>query len=551
MNVVPNSYPAQSDGEGTVTKKRKLGGNAIEKSQDPPKSSKPSRGRPRATPQPTNASAQTEGNPLERAPTEAPQIRRKKRKSIGQNSTRKRIKLASAGRQQDPIQVHVEVTASAEDLQPRAPDEIVTSPGKQLVRELDSRTEVPESAGLDNQQPTVAEGIEIIDEQTNSLEEPVGSRAEEEEPIAAAEEQPTRLKKRKKRKSIGQVQKPRKKPTGASPVQVDNSISAQASIPKAKAAATSAQAKGTRKRLLPEPKRVEQDSIEDGSTGAVESTGLPTRTKGLPKGPLPTVDEEPQDELQVQSKRLGRSKKPTNTQAPKPNTTPKPTQSSKPKTQNPPKPRTKPPPKTSIPITVYRLSRPLPPSSTSLNIPQPAPLKNPNAVDILSQFCRELLSKPPSTSSPSSLEQKRKQRTTDIYSEELEARLFDLAQTLDTNTTLSTRVRLATREEKKLRTELAALQSEREAIALRKQELDEAREKARKEDSLNALLANIEKAVKNGRQMGWDENEKIGMGGFEVLARRVAGDVSGREGGGLLERVRAFNGVLEGVVGEL
>jgi hypothetical protein len=49
--------------------------------------------------------------------------------------------------------------------------------------------------------------------------------------------------------------------------------------------------------------------------------------------------------------------------------------------------------------------------------------------------------------------------------------------------------------------------------------------------------------------MGWDESENVGMGGFEVLAWRVAGDVSGRGGGGWLERVRAFNGVLEGLVG--
>ncbi len=555
VNVVPNSYPTQSDGEGTVTKKRKTGGDAIEKSQDPPKSTKPSRGRPKAIPNPTNALAQPEGSPLERAPTEAPQKRKKKRKSIGQNSTRKRIKLASAGRQQDPIQGHVEVTASAEDLQPLAQGEIVTSPGKQLVRELDSQTEVPESTGPDIQQPTEVAGLETGAQHAPSFEEPVGSVVEEENSIAAVEEQPTRPKKRKKRKSIGQVQKPRKKSTGASTIQVQDSFDTQMSISKAKAATMPAQAKGRRRKPLSEPKRVEQDNVEENrSTDPIESTDLPTRKKGrpgAPRKPLPTVDEEPRDEPQTQSQKPGRPRKPTMPTAPPPTTAPKPTQISKPKHHPPSKTRTKPPPKNSIPITVYRLSHPLPPSSTSLNIPQPPPLKTPNAVDIISQFCRELLSKPDSTtsSSPTSLERKRKQRTTDIYSEELGTRLFDLTQTLDTNTTLATRVRLATREEKILRAELAALQSERAAIALRKQELDEAREKARKEDALNALLANVEKAVKKGREMGWDESENVGMGGFEVLAWRVAGDVSGRGGGGWLERVRAFNGVLEGLVG--
>lgn len=553
MNVVPNSYPTQSDGEGTVTKKRKTGGDAITTSQDPPNLTKPSRGRPKAISNPTNALAQPEDGPLETAPTEAPLKRRKKRKSIGQNPKKKRVKLASTPRQQHQNQGHVEATASAEDPQPLAQGQTVTSPGKQPVRELDTQTEVPESTGPEIQQPTEAEGLETSAQHAPSIEEPVGSAVEEENPIAAAEKQPTIPKKRKKRKSIGQVQKPRKKSTGISPIQVLDSFNTQKSISKAKAATTPAQAKERHKKPLSEPKRVGQDSIEeDGSIDPNAPTDLPTGKRGRPRKSLPAVEEEPQNEPQTQSRNPGRPRKPTMPTAPPLTAAPKPTRIPKPRQHPPSQTRIKPPPKNSIPITVYRLSRPLPPSSTALDIPQPAPLKNPNAVDVLSQFCRELLSKPPSnttSSSPTSLERKRKQRTTDIYSEELESRLFDLTQTLDANTTLATRVRLATREGKKLRAELAALQSERAAIALRKQELDEARGKARKEAALSVLLTNIEKAVTKGREMGWDESENVGMGRFELLARRVVGDVSGKDGEGLLERVRAVNGVLEGLVG--
>ena len=547
MNVVPNSYPTQSDGEGTVTKKRKIGGDSTEEAQDPPKSRKPSNGRPQATINSHDTLAQTNNSLVTDAPTGVPPTKRKKRKSIGQNSIRKRprLELAPTKGRQDLIRPHVDVAASAEELEPVMQEEMVTSPGKQLVRELDSQTEVPNSTGHGVQQPPEAEENGSPAEQAHSLEELVGAGTVE-YPFAVAGEQPTKYKKRKKRKSIGQVQKPRKKSTVSTPIQAKDSSRTRTSTSKVKAATTLSQAKAKRKRPLPEQETAEHDAIEEGQgTDLIDPTEVPIRKRGRPKQPLPAFNDENQDSPQVHTKKPGRLKKSTIPAAPKIKTAPKLSPSSKQKA------RPKKPPKNTIPITVHRLSRSLPLSST-ITFSAP-PLKTPNAIDILSQFCRELLSNPlpptiTSSSSPSSLERKRKQRTVEIYSEELEARLFDLTQTLDMNTSLTTRVRLARREDKGLKNKLKALKDEIQGIQIRKKELREQREKSLKEQKLAALLAGIENAVKKGREMGWDESQEMGMGGFEVLARNVA---EGLEGGGMLRKVKGVRGVLEPVVESL
>jgi len=547
MNVVPKSYPTQSDGEGTVTKKRKIGGDLIDEAQDLPKSREPSKGRPKATINPHDSLAQTDDSLITDAPAEIPQKKRKKRKSIGQNSTKKRPGLAPTRGRQDPIRPHVDVAASAVDLEPVMQEEMITSPGKQLVRELDSQTEVPDSTGTEVQQAPEAEEIGSPAEQAHSLEEPVDAGTGEEDPVSETEEQPIKSKKRKKRKSIGQVQKPRKKSTGSTPIQAKDSSRTRTSISKVKAATTPSQAKSKRKRPLPESETAEHDGIEDDQgTDLIDPTAVPVRKKGGPKQPLSALNDENQDSPQTHIKKSGRLRKSTIPTAPKTKTKTK--TASKPSQSKKQKARRKQPPQNTIPITVHRLSRPLPPSST-ITFPAP-PLKTPNAIDILSQFCCELLSKPlrpttASSSSPSSLERKRKQRTVEIYSEELEARLFDLTQTLDMNTSLTTRVRLARREEKGLMSELKALKDEIQGIQTRKKELREQREKSIRERELVALLAGIENAVKQGREKGWDESEEMGMGGFEVLARKVAG---GLQGGGILEKVKGMRGVLESVV---
>ena len=531
MNVVPNLYPTHGDGEGTVTKKRKIDGDLIEKAQGPLRSKKPFSGRPRESTNSQDIVAQTEGGLFAKVPAEVPRKKRKKRKSIGQNSTRKRAKLVPTRPRQEPIPVHIGVEASVKELEPLAQHEIVESPGKQLGRELDSRTEVTDLTGLGIQRPTEVGLVEGIIEQTQSIEEPMDIGADEENLVAPTAELPTKPKKRKKRRSIGQVQKPRKKSTELTPVQAKGSSGTQTPTSKTKTTTTPSQAKTKRKKTLSEPKTAEQRTIDEvRDTEPIDSPNVLIRRKALLKRPLPTANERSPPSPRPKTKKPSRPR------------------TSNLRTSMKPKPTSKPPPKNSIPITVFRLSHPLP--SSTLTLPTSSP-KNPNPVDVLSQFCRELLAKPLSfttaTSSPSSQERKRKQRAVEMYAEELESRLFDLTQTLDMNTLLARRVRLATKEEKGLRKELASLTDDIESIHHRKQELKEQEENVRKEEELSSLLTGIGEAVRKGRERGWNEDEKM-AGGFELGLRKIAGSVSGWEGGGVLQRVKGVSEMLEGLL---
>lgn len=101
---------------------------------------------------------------------------------------------------------------------------------------------------------------------------------------------------------------------------------------------------------------------------------------------------------------------------------------------------TRQPPKNTIPITVYRLSSAQVPDENEANtdsLANPPPLKNNgvNAVDVLSQVCREIISKSSDsvrhvieheTSKPQKAESERKRGIIEMYGEELDNRLFQL-----------------------------------------------------------------------------------------------------------------------------
>ena len=161
----------------------------------------------------------------------------------------------------------------------------------------------------------------------------------------------------------------------------------------------------------------------------------------------------------------GHSTKPTplpttKKQPPQPPRNPRP--SSQPNT-------TRQPPANTIPITIYR-PPPLhsPDSDNDDDDPDPDPLTAPlppqastlNSIDVLSQMTRELLEKTAANPSLST----RAQRTIELYGRELEGRMKQLGQALATNAGLGKRLREVRKEERRVRGDLEGVEGELEGV---------------------------------------------------------------------------------------
>lgn len=294
---------------------------------------------------------------------------------------------------------------------------------------------------------------------------------------------------RKKRKSIGQQSiRPKKKATDtATPSKTTDT---KASLTK----------------RVTDPKSKKPVNAASSTRPKAKTTRFPTPAEEVVPDPIDTADDPPEP-VQAPKKR-GRPRKNDAPQIPSPTTKP-----SQPRIQKPKSTKvntTRKAPKNTIPITFYA-----PPSpSASDTDPQIDPLSNPttraptaktiNAVDVLSQTCHEMLA-----TTNASLAEKarslpdqrakytRRKKTVDIYSEELEDRLFQLTTTLNANTSLATQVREARAEERALKKEVKAVKAEREDIKLRTEEVL----KAKKARELEKLLNGIKGAVRKGWEM--------------------------------------------------
>ncbi|KKA25162.1 hypothetical protein T310_0802 [Rasamsonia emersonii CBS 393.64] len=194
-----------------------------------------------------------------------------------------------------------------------------------------------------------------------------------------------------------------------------------------------------------------------------------------------------------------------------------------------------------------------------------------NPADVLSQICRETLEKTLTTlkngianeSNPARRsEWTRKRKAVEAYGAELEGRLFELSEMLDSNFVLSVQLKKAKREMADLRNRLLQVRQQRQEIALR---MDEVRRKHNEEESekmsrntINNSLHNLELALDRNKVRNVDETSEAGedsssrsassIAGLEFLLRTVADNVSsiapGAQGG-LLNQVKAFNAQLE------
>ncbi|KAI9816010.1 MAG: hypothetical protein M1827_002002 [Pycnora praestabilis] len=236
-------------------------------------------------------------------------------------------------------------------------------------------------------------------------------------------------------------------------------------------------------------------------------------------------------------------------------------------------------PRNTVPITVHRLSKLHLPTideggeEESISAPALPKRGGVNAVDVLSQICKELIAQSVQTmrddvgnavSTKEKGKLKRKIKVVEAFGMELDARLFEMTDAVDNNYSLSTRVRQANKEKVVLREELLEVRREREKIALK---MDEVRRVHRKEsidtqsrNDLNTAMHDIELAIHRGRMQQEAQRQhqtteittEPRTVGLEASIRNVGiGVSSNREGGGLLMRVKELNGFLEKVAGAL
>ncbi|KAI9038541.1 uncharacterized protein KD926_010670 [Aspergillus affinis] len=195
-----------------------------------------------------------------------------------------------------------------------------------------------------------------------------------------------------------------------------------------------------------------------------------------------------------------------------------------------------------------------------------------NVADVLSQICRETLEKTLTTLNNGidnegiaarRSEWARKKKAVEAYGTELEGRLYELSEMLDSNFVLGVQLRKSKREMLDQRTRLFQLRKEREAVALR---MDAVRQKHSEEENaratrstINHSLHNIDLALERSKKpqpqpadstIPQDPSSSTSSPtiGLEFLLRNVAENASSRASGaqgGLLSQIRAFNAQLE------
>jgi hypothetical protein len=176
----------------------------------------------------------------------------------------------------------------------------------------------------------------------------------------------------------------------------------------------------------------------------------------------------------------------------------------------------------------------------------------PNAVDILAQICRETisntLSKQSGTSSTTSArELKRKRAAIEAFRSEIDSRLFDMSIAIEHRLTLEARVKKAKKAKTDAQNEWMEIQRQREEIAIR---CDDVRARNLRAEADGKETYELSEQL-HGLEMMVEKPELDAVdfegGGLEFMLRHVAMTVSGAAGGGvgLLDRVKEYNRQLE------
>jgi hypothetical protein len=181
-----------------------------------------------------------------------------------------------------------------------------------------------------------------------------------------------------------------------------------------------------------------------------------------------------------------------------------------------------------------------------------------NPADVLSQICRETLEKTLTTlkngianeTNPTRrAEWTRKRKAVETFGSELDGRLLDLSEMLDSNFVLGVQLKNSKRDMMDLRSHLYRVRRERETVAL---QMDAVRAKHTEEENAKTNRATINNSL-HSLELALDRSQnrpstEPSSADLEFMLRTVASDVSGRAPGaqdGLLNQIRAFNAQLE------
>ncbi|KAJ5103267.1 hypothetical protein N7532_003796 [Penicillium argentinense] len=189
-----------------------------------------------------------------------------------------------------------------------------------------------------------------------------------------------------------------------------------------------------------------------------------------------------------------------------------------------------------------------------------------NPADVLGQICRETLEKTLATlktgieneSNPTRrAEWSRKRKAVESFGMELDGRLLDLSEMLDSNFVLGVQLKKAKRDMMDLRSHLHQVRREREAIAL---QMDRVRSKHMEEEqettarsTINNSIHSLELALDRSQHRASSSAETSSTE-LEFLLRTVAEEVSCRAPGaqgGLLHQIRSLNAQLEATARQL
>lgn len=447
---------ATAGGRGSSTRKRKLATmfeNVVQSTEEAgsqlPRPFQAVDSAPRTEPSPGGASVIAEGDNggLEDSipSTERTGKKRKKRKSIGQNS-RKRARTSMPVTDATDIFISPQSVSRANDQQHDVASEPAAEPN-------------------------------VLQEQT--VPRPASESAAKV--------------KRKKRKSIGKLPKVKRKSlTVASPSaqNVQATITTEGELSMQQENTSSVPRRKPQKVLAPVEEMSEDDFHEEPSSATRPGKQKqPADDDILPSAQTSRPGRPKKSDVSVTVPASKRASKPLTARSRAPGRTSRPRTSSpvpdSPVPDSPDRPPRKEKPGT-IPITVHRLSRPQPTDHSSadediLAAVNPFPKRSGvNAIDVLSQICRELVAKAAENLKSGEAKERgarkrvetRKRKAVEMFGEELDARLFLMTEALDNNYALTIRLRQANKEKVARREELLKIKRFRAEVAI---ETDEVR----------------------------------------------------------------------------
>jgi hypothetical protein len=173
----------------------------------------------------------------------------------------------------------------------------------------------------------------------------------------------------------------------------------------------------------------------------------------------------------------------------------------------------------------------------------------PNAVDVLAQICRETVASALASTraSTNGSELKRRTEALESFGKEMDSRLFDMSAAVENRLTLEARVRTSKREKNEMQARWIEVRRKREEVALR---MDRVRREHWESEDRGAEAWKLSEGL-HGVEIAMEREKGTESESLEYLLTTVGAGVSGHLGGGILQMVKSFNAQMERMLGVL